>query len=168
MTLKNLYCFERWEEKNGIWVRSARTHSLNIVPTQGLNEIQKQFWTGNVYIASFFVGIIPATSFTAVALTDTAAQINGSNGWIEFSGYSEGVRQTLTMGSAMSGAIDNSASQAVFTVTSNFTLQGGFVATVSPIGSTGGLLIGATSAPSPIPYTVGQQVRITISSTLSN
>lgn len=168
MTLKNLYSFEKWENVNGLWVKKAVTRAMNIVPTQGLNEIQKEFWTGNVYVASFFVGIIPAAGFTTVALTDTAAQINGTNGWTEFVGYSEAVRQILSMGSPMSGAIDNSASQAVFTVTANFTLQGGFVATVNGKGSTGGLLIGATSAPSPIPYTIGQQVRITVSSTLSN
>jgi len=168
MNLKNLYTFERWEKKNGVWVKNAQTRALNIVPTQGLNEIQKEFWTGVAYTASLYVGLIPTTSFTAVALTDVAAQINGTNGWIEFVGYSESVRQTLTMGSPVGGAIDNSSSQAVFTVTSNFTLQGGFVVTSNVKGGTGGLLIGDVSAPSQIPFTIGQQVRVTVSSTLSN
>lgn len=168
MYLTNLYRFERWEKIGKFFHRVEMTESENIVVTEGLNEIQTEFWKGSAYTAGLFVGLIPTTSFSAVALTDTAAQINGSNAWVEFSGYSETVRQTLSMGTAVGGALDSSASQAIFTVTSAFSLQGGFVATSSVKGGTTGKLIGATSAPSIIAYAIGQQVRITVSSTLSN
>jgi len=174
MNLKNLYTFERWGLKNGIFIPTAKTRALNIVPTQGLNEDQKQIWTTSAVSRALYVGLITTLNFGSVQLTDIAAKIvtgvpgGGDNQWREFVGYSEANRQVLTMGAAVAGAIDNSASQAVFTVTVNFTLQGGFVATSNVKGGTAGLLIGDVSAPSSIPFTIGQQVRVTISSTLSN
>lgn len=174
MRLQNLYTFERWELKNGIFQTTAKTHAFNIVPTEGLNEDQKQIWTTGAVSRTLYVGLITTLNFTAVALSDTAAKIvtgvpgGGDNQWREFVGYSEGVRQTLTMGAPVAGAIDNSSSQAIFTVTSNFTLQGGFVSSSNVKGGTAGALLGDVSAPSQIPYTIGQQVRVTVSSTLSN
>lgn len=174
MILRNLYTFEKWEQVNGIWQKKSVMRAYNIVPTEGLNEIQTEFWKGSAYTAAIYVGIIRTDNFTAVALTDTAAKIvtgvpgGGDNQWREFVGYSEGTRQATVFGSAVGGAIDTSASPAVFTVTADFTLQGGLLSTDSAKGGVAGKLIGATSAPSTQAFTIGQQVRITISSTLAN
>lgn len=63
--------------------------------------------------------------------------------WTESTAYSETVRQTLTLGSASGGSIDNTASKAVFTVNANGTvLGGGFVATNATKGGTTGVLYG--------------------------
>jgi len=174
MKIINRYQFEGWKKVNGVWRQFYETEAKNIVPTEGLNEIQTEFWKGAAYTAAIYVGIIRTDNFTTVALTDTAAKIvtgvpaGGDNQWREFVGYSEATRQATVFGSAVSGSIDTSASPAVFTVTANFTLQGGLLSTDSAKGGGVGKLIGATSAPSTQAFTIGQQVRITISSTLSN
>lgn len=174
MMFINRYRFERWELDRGIWRRSWFEETHNLVVTQGLNEIQKEFWTGAAYTAALFVGLIRTDNFGSIVLGDTAAKIvtgvpaGGDNQWREFTGYSQATRPVLTMGAVTAGSLDNSAMQAIFDVTSNFTLQGGLVATSSVKGGTGGLLIGAASFASQIPFAIGQQVRVTISSTLSN
>lgn len=172
--LKNIYTFEGWEQRNGIWVRFWHASKENIVVTTGLNEIQNKFWKGVAYTATPYVGLITNTSFGSIALANTAAKIvtvvpgGADNQWREFTGYSESLRQALTMGTSTAGAIDSSASVAVFTVTTDFTLNGAFVATSSVKGGTGGILIGAASASSTQAFVIGQQVRIIIASTLAN
>lgn len=168
MNLTNKVKFERWEKVNGIWRETYHSEKRNLVVTTGLNEFQKEFWTGAAYTASLFIGLINNALFTSIALGDTAAQINGTNAWKEVILYSEANRQTLTMGTAVAGSLDNSAAQAIFTVSTGFTLNGAFISTSNVKNGTGGILIGAVSAPSPIPFLIGQQIRITISSTLSN
>jgi hypothetical protein len=168
MIISNLYHFERWEKVNGLWVNSHKSEKKNLVVTQGLNYWQTNFWKGSAYTAAFYIGLIDNASFSAIALTDTAAQINGTNGWLESSHYSETVRQTLTMGTATSGQLDNTLATAIFTCNSGFTLNGAFISTSNVKAGTSGNLIGAASAPSPIIYASGQQIRIVISSTISN
>ncbi len=174
MILRNLYTFEKWALVDGLWRKLSTLRAMNIVPTEGLNEIQTEFWKGSSYTAAIYVGLIRTDNFTAVALTDTAAKIvtsvpgAGDNQWREFVGYSESTRQATVFGTAVSGAIDTSASPAIFTVTADFTLQGGLLSTVSGKAATTGKLIGAVSAPSTQAFLIGQQVRITVSSTLSN
>lgn len=172
--IENHYIFEGWENVNGIWRRFWRDRSKNLVVTTGLNEYQKEFWTGAAYTAALFVGLVNNANFGSIALTDTAAKIvtgvpaGGDNQWRESTSYSESVRQTLLMGTAVAGAIDNSSSVATFTVTTGFTLKGAFVVTNSTKGGTSGILIGAAAAASTQAFTTGQQVRIIISSTLAN
>lgn len=165
---KHHFIFERWTKVKGLWVCDWRSKSKNLVPTQGLNFEQNTLFNGSAYTAGFFVGLIDNASFSAIALTDTAAQIGGSNGWLEFTGYSEGTRQTLTMGTSVAGSIDSSAAPAVFMVSTGFTLNGGFVITDDTKGGTAGVLYSATSNGSPVPFVIGQQVRIVIVSVLAN
>jgi hypothetical protein len=172
--IKNYYRFEGWELISGIWKPFWRSGNFNIVPTEGLNEIQNKFWAGSAYTAAIYVGLIRTDNFGSVALTDTAAKIvtgvpgGSDNQWREFVGYSEATRQALVMGTAVSGAIDSSASPAVFTVTADFTLQGGLLSTASGKAAVTGKLVGATSATSTQAFLIGQQVRVIISSTLAN
>lgn len=168
------FIFQGWELRSGIWNQFSETREHNLVPTQGLNERQTEFWKGSAYTAAFYVGIIRTDNFGSVQLTDTAAKIvtgipaGGDNQWREFVGYSESVRQTLVLGTSVSGSIDNSASPATFTVTADFTLQGGFISTSSVKAGITGKLISATSAGSTQPFLIGQQVRIIIISGLAN
>jgi hypothetical protein len=168
MNLANKVRFERWELVRGVWRETYHSEKQNLVVTTGLNEIQNEFWIGSAYTAALYVGLIDNSMFTAIALGDTAAQINGTNGWKESVSYSEATRQALIMGTPVAGALDNSMNQAVFTVNANFTLNGAFVVTSNVKNGTAGILIGAASAMSPIDYLIGQQIRITVSSTLSN
>ena len=97
----------------------------NLVVTAGLNDNLTQYFKGSSYNAAWFIGLTGATPTFAAADTMTS-----HSGWAEVTAYSETYRQTLTLGTASAGSIDNTASKAVFTISSNGTAIGGaFLAT---------------------------------------
>jgi hypothetical protein len=144
-----------------------RERIKNLTVTQGLNDILTKYFTGSSYTAAWYVGLINNASFTALAAGDTSQQINGSNGWIEDTAYSGSVRQTLTLGSASSGSISNSASPASFTMNASGTLNGAFVASTSTqsTGSGGTILYGEASFSSTQPYSSGNVITVTVTLT---
>lgn len=99
----------------------------------GLNYILDQFFGSDV----FYVGLKGSGT---VAAADT---MGSHAGWTEVTDYDEAVRQTLTMGTAASQAIDNSASVATFTISASVTVAGYFLTTVDTKGGTTGTLVSA-------------------------
>jgi hypothetical protein len=109
----------------------------NIVVTEGLNDVLTKYFKGSGYTAAWYVGLKGTGTIIA---GDTAAS---HSGWSEVIAYSEGARPTLTLGSASAGAISNTASKAVFTISSNGTdVYGIFITSVATKGSTTGVLFG--------------------------
>jgi hypothetical protein len=145
-----------------------REHIKNLTVTQGLNDILTKYFTGSSYTAAWYVGLINNASFTALAAGDTSQQINGSNGWIEDTAYSAGVRQTLTLGSASAGSISNTASPASFTMNASGTLNGAFIATTSTQGAGAGgtVLYGEASFSSTQAYASGNVITVTVTLTM--
>jgi len=107
----------------------------NLVVNTGLDEMLTQFWKGSTYTASFFVGLTDGTP--TVAAADTMAV---QAGWTEVTAFTEGVRQTLTLGSVASQSVDNSASKAVFSINGTTTVGGAFIATSATFGNNGILI----------------------------
>ena len=99
----------------------------------GLDYILDQFFGSDV----FYVGLKGSGT---IAASDTMAS---HAGWSEVTDYDEAVRQTLTMGSASSQSIDNSASVATFTISASVTVAGYFLTTVDTKGGTTGTLVSA-------------------------
>jgi hypothetical protein len=160
--LKNTYRFEcRDAEGNLLWVDGF----TNLTTTQGLNDLLSKYFKGSAYTAAWFVGLVDNAGFSAFAGTDTAAQIGGTNGWAESAAYSESVRQTLTLGSASAGSIDNTASQAVFTMNASGTLKGGFVASSSTKSGTSGILYGEGAFSSTQAFSSGNTISVTVTLT---
>ncbi len=131
-----------WKRGPLLWTLEAS----NIVATQGLNDLLTKYFKGSSYTATWYVGLIDNAGWTAYAAGDTAAKITTSanppttNGWQELTAYSESVRQTLTLGTASGGSIDNSASQAVFTANASKTIRGAFIISDNTKGGTSGIL----------------------------
>lgn len=75
----------------------------------------------------------------AIVAADT---MSSHAGWTENTSYSEGARQTITLGTVASQSVDNSASKAVFTMSGSATIGGVFVTTDSTKGGTSGTLYG--------------------------
>lgn len=162
--LKNTYRFEARDADGKLkWIEEIP----NLVTTQGLNDILTKYFKGSSYTATFFVGLIDNAGFSALAVGDTAAQIGGSNGWTESVAYSESVRQTLTLGSASAGSIDNSAAVATFSINGTVTLKGAFVITNSTKAGTTGVLYGEAAFSVTRSLASGDTLTVTVTLTAS-
>jgi hypothetical protein len=112
----------------------------NLVTTGGLNDLLTKYFKGASYTAAWFVGLISSASYSAIAAADTMAS---HAGWTEGVPYSNSVRPTLTLGTAASGSIDNSASKASFTINASLTVKGAFLPSDSTKSGTTGILYSA-------------------------
>lgn len=109
----------------------------NLVTTAGLNDSLDKHFKGSAYTAAWYVGLTTGTPSFAAA--DTSAS---HAGWTESTAYSEGARQTLTLGTVAAGSVDNSASKAVFSINATATVGGAFVISNSTKGGSTGVLYG--------------------------
>lgn len=162
---KNTYRFECRDSEGRLkWIEERQ----NLIVTEGLNDALTKYFKGSGYTAAWYVGLVDNAGFSALAATDTAAQIGGSNGWAECVGYSDGTRPALTLGSASAGSIDNTASKAVFHINATKTLYGGFVVSDSTKGGTSGLIYGEAAFASTRSVVSGDTVTVTVSLTLAS
>jgi hypothetical protein len=111
----------------------------NLVTTQGKNNLLDRYLAGSSYTATWYLGLISATGYTAVAAGDTA---NSHTGWTEFSGYSQSTRVAPSFSSASSGSKATS-SAAVFSISSANTIKGTFLISNSTKGGFSGFLYSA-------------------------
>jgi hypothetical protein len=99
----------------------------NLVVNAGLNDSLDKHLKGSSYTAAWYVGLVGATPTFAAA--DAEA---GHAGWSEVTAYDEAARQALTLGSVSSQSVSNTASKAVFTISTNSTAVGGaFISSAS-------------------------------------
>ena len=105
----------------------------NAVMTEGKNVALDAYLSGSAYtVTGPFMGLISSVGYSAIAATDTAAQINGTNGWKEagsstnFPLYS-GNRKTAAFSSASAGAKSLSAGLVFTIVTTGGTVKGVFL-----------------------------------------
>lgn len=134
-TLENHYLVECFGEDGKLkWVDEFD----NIVVDVGLNDSLDKHLKGSGYTAAWYVGL--TNSAPSPAAGDTMAS---HGGWVENQNYSEGVRQTLTLGAVSGKSVDNSASKAVFSINAGTTIGGCFVNTVNTKGGSTGTLYGA-------------------------
>lgn len=110
----------------------------NLVVTAGLNDSLTQHFKASNYTAAWYIGL------TGYSPTFAAGDTLASHaGWTETTAYDEATRPALTLGAVANGSVDNSASQARFTVSANGTQIGGaFLANNNTKGGTTGTLYG--------------------------
>lgn len=162
---RNTFVFRCYDRNGKLkWVDGFE----NLTTTEGRNDALTQYLKGSSYTAAFFVGLVDNASFTALAVGDTAAQINGTNQWIECTAYSQATRPALTLGTASAGSIDNVASLATFSINATKTINGGFVVTNSTKAGTSGKIYGEGSFGSPRSFVSGDTLTVQVTLTLAS
>lgn len=116
----------------------------NLVTTSGKNFALDTLLAGTNYSATWFMGLIAATSYSAVAAADTASS---HAGWLEAGGanapaYSQTSRPAPAFAAASAGAKATSAA-VVFSITSAGTAKGCFLASNATKDGTAGTLYSA-------------------------
>ncbi len=137
-TLYRVECYENYHRILGIRVKRRKVPKLkwrayfnNIVVTVGLNKLLDATFKSGLTTPAWYVGLKGTGTMLAA---DTMAS---HSGWSEIVPYSDSTRPAFTPGTISSGAVDNSASKAVFNVNTGSTVYGCFLAAKS--GTTGTL-----------------------------
>jgi hypothetical protein len=114
----------------------------NVVNTEGKNLAFNTFLNGSAYtVTGPYMGLISSVSYSTVAAGDTAAQINGTNGWKE-AGSSTNYplyttpRKTCAWSAASAGSISLSAALSFPIITTGGTVKGCFIIFGSGASST--------------------------------
>lgn len=156
----NLYKFECFDAEGNLkW--SEEVH--NQVFTAGKNDLLTNYFKGSAYTAAWYAGLVSGSSVT-FADGDTAAS---HSGWTEFTNYSQTARPTWSGGTASNGSIDNSASQAVFTINgAGGTVGGAFLISNSTKAGTTGVLYGGAALSAARTLASGDTLNITVTLTV--
>lgn len=131
----------------------------NLVVNQGKNDILEVYFSDGTATAqaSWFMGLISLSGYSAIAAADTAAS---HAGWTEFTGYSEATRPAWGQGDAASQSITN-ASPVTFSINASGTVKGAFIITNSTKGGTTGKLWAAALFSADVPVNNGDQLKVT-------
>ncbi len=143
-TRYDVVCWDNWiRDKRGNLLRRRKTPKLrwaddfwNIVVTVGLNKLLDATFKTGLASPAWYVGLKGTGGMLAA---DTMAS---HSSWAEIVPYSDSTRPAFTPGSISAGAVDNSASKAVFNVNTTSTVYGCFLSDNSTKSGTTGILYG--------------------------
>lgn len=113
----------------------------NLVTTQGKNHLLETYFEGTTYSSTWYLGLVDGTTAPTFAAGDTAAQIGGSNGWVENDDYDESTRVAPNFNNASAGSKATTAT--AFSINATGTIAGCFLASVATKNSTSGTLYSA-------------------------
>lgn len=131
----------------------------NDITNEGKNQLFEIMFHDGTQIAnaSWFIGLISNSGYSALAAGDTMAS---HSGWTEFTGYSQSTRVAWGAGAAASQSITNS-SPATFDINATGTVKGIFVVSNSTKGGTSGKLWATALFTADVPVANGDQLRVT-------
>ena len=112
---------------------------------------------GTTAIATWYIGLVDNSGFTAFAEADT---MSSHGGWNEFTTYSESTRVEWTEDAAASKSITNST-VVTFNITGSGTLKGAFITSDSTKSGTSGTLWATAAFGSTVPVVNTDQLKIT-------
>lgn len=137
-----------------------RIEFSNLVMTAAKDYMFNAGFNAASQISNWYLGLIDAGTFSAIAGTNTMAS---HSGWTEFTNYTEAVRQAWTKGTSVLATITG-ATVASFTIgTGGGTLAGGFVASSSALNATSGTLWSAGQFGAAVPVVAGDVFRLNYS-----
>ena len=160
----NLGLANFWEvvcyDSNG--AEKWREERKNLVTTVGLNHVLGSTFDAVTQVTAWYVGLKGAGS---VAAGDTMAS---HSGWTEIADYSQSVRQTLTLGTAAAGSIDNVGNLATYSINGTATVAGAFVVSSDTKSGTAGTLYGVVDFSSSRAVISGDTLTVTVTLTAAS
>jgi hypothetical protein len=146
---------EHW--RNGLLIAEYDVH--NDITNEGKNTIFDVMFSDLTPIAaaSWYIGLISLTGFSALAAADT---MSSHAGWTEFTTYSQANRVGWGPGNPASQSITN-ATPATFDMTGSGTVKGIFVTSNNTKGGTSGILWSTALFSADVPVVNGDQLKIT-------
>lgn len=126
------------------------TWAPNVVTTEGKNAALTHFLKGSSYTASQVLGLIEDTGYSAVANTNTAANITAvgggspANGWNEAPSSTLATRGTPAFGTASSGSLATSSAVSLSMIATD-TIKGAFLMCRSAAGTAPTTTVGNTN-----------------------
>lgn len=132
----------------------------NGIVDEGLNHILDTQFHAGTPVSPWYIGLIDNLGFSALANGDTAAEINGTNGWDELSEYTEGIRQEWTEGAAAARSMTNAVT-VDFSINATKTIKGIFVVSTSTVDGVGGEIWSTAAFASTVSAVNGDTLKIT-------
>jgi hypothetical protein len=132
----------------------------NGITTEGMNHMLETEFNGGTPITTWYTALIDNAGFSALASTDTAAQIGGSNGWSELTNYSEATRPEWTAGTAAARAITNAVT-VDFSINATVSINGIFIVGANAKSATTSTLWSTASFASAVSAVSGDTLKIT-------
>lgn len=174
---KGRFVVEHW--RNG--KRINEFHFDNAVTTEGKNEGLNNIFKGAAGLASWYLGLISSTGYTALAVTDVYAGINlAANGWTEFAGYTDNLNagnattRPVWNSGTVSAASLTSVSVSIFDITAAGTVKGLFAVggtnSRTKSDATAGNTLWATAlfSAGDVTVAIGDQLKVTYTVTMSS
>jgi hypothetical protein len=160
-------CWDNWHRtKTGKLLRKRKTPVLrwkdqfkNIVVTVGLNKLLDATFKTGYASPAWYVGLKGTGSMVG---GDT---MGSHSGWSEIAPYSNANRPAFTPGSISAGAVDNTASKAVFNINTGSTVYGSFLVNDNTVSGTTGTLYGGGDFGSSRAVVNGDTLNITVTLT---
>ena len=156
--------FECYDKDGNLkWKDSAK----NLVTNQGLQDMNTKYFKGSAYTAAWYLGLVNASPTPSYAAGDTMAS---HAGWVETTAYSGSTRGTVTFGTATTASpsvIDNSSSQASFSITGTVTVAGAFLTATQDNSTNTGVLFSVAAFEAPGDRSVVSGDTLTVTYTFS-
>lgn len=150
---KGLWSIELWRDGKCIHKEDAPNGVTNV----GKNSILGVQFHADTQITAWYLGLIDASGYSALAAGDT---MSSHAGWTELTGYSQATRPQWSPDAAASQAITNST-LVQFDINATGTLKGGFLVSNSTKGGTTGTLWGTALFSGDIPVSNGDILKVT-------
>lgn len=158
LAIKHHYHYECYDKSGKLkW----EEFSDNIVPNAALDDVLNKYWKATVS-AAFFVGL--KDTGTPVAADTMASHAS----WATITPYSNATNPSLTMGTASSQSISNTASKAVFNINATDVIFGAFVTDNNVKGAATGLLVSVDDFSTSRSVISGDTLNVTITVTAAD
>lgn len=141
--------------------------TVNDITTVGINDIFNCYFGGGNQTSDWYVGLISAASFSAVASTDTMAS---HSGWVKYTTITASTWAAWGPGSASAGSITNGTAVS-YTISgsgSEGTVEGVFIvgntsgdSTANALADTAGILWATALFATPVSVNGGDTLKIT-------